>query len=110
MEQNIHFLTALAFLPDYSDLPEVVSVSGTLNHFIAFFTLFILFERSYPTLTCKHRILYLVIYAFFIEIVQYFLPTRAAEFYDIIIDSLAVLSAYFILPYLKKLKIFSFLL
>jgi len=97
-------------LPDYSDLPELVSVSGTLNHFIAFFTLFILYERSYPKLTCKHRIFMLIIYAFFIEIVQYFLPTRAAEFYDIIIDSLGVLSAYFLLPHLRKLKTFSFLL
>ncbi|MEA3522709.1 MAG: VanZ family protein [Campylobacterota bacterium] len=85
-------------------------MSGTLNHFLAFFTLFILLERSYPNLTCKNRIFILITYAFFIEIVQYFLPTRAAEFYDILIDSLAVLVAYFILPYLRKLKIFSFLL
>jgi len=102
--------TTLAFLPDYSDLPEVVSVSGVLNHFIAFFTLYILFERSYPQLTCKERIFLLLIYAVFIEAVQYFLPTRAAEIMDVIVDTLGILSAYFLLPILKKRKTFAFLI
>jgi len=104
------FTTTLAFLPDYSDLPEVVSISGIFNHFVAFFTLYILFERAYPQLTCKERILFLLIYAVFIECVQYFLPTRAAEIIDVIVDTVGILSAYFLLPLLKKRKAFAFLI
>jgi VanZ family protein len=94
----------LAFLPNYSNLPEIVSVSGVINHFLAFFTLYILFSYAYPTLTCKRRITLLIIYAFFIEIVQYFLPTRAAEFMDIVVDSVGIFVAF----YLQKRKIVSF--
>jgi VanZ family protein len=83
-------------LPDYSNLPEAVSISGIINHFIAFFVLFLLFKYSYPKLTCKRRIYLLIAYAFFIETVQYFLPTRAAEFLDIAVDMLGIYTAYFI--------------
>ena len=87
----------MAFLPDYSGLPEVVSISGIINHFIAFFVLFLLFKYSYPNLTCKQRIYLLIAYAFFIEIVQYFLPTRVAELLDIVVDVLGIYTAYFLL-------------
>ncbi len=29
-------IAAIAFLPNYDNLPEVVSISGIINHFVAF--------------------------------------------------------------------------
>ncbi len=75
----------------------MISISGVINHFLAFFVLFLLFKKAYPNLTCKKKILLLILYAIFIEIVQYFLPTRAAEFLDIVVDISGIFTAYFLL-------------
>lgn len=94
-------ITTLAFLPNYDNLPEIVSLSDILNHTIAFFVLYLLMEYAYFTTKTLKKLSFFLIYATFIEVVQYFLPTRCADFYDIIADMVGVLLALFLL---KKIK------
>jgi len=88
-------ITILAFLPDYTPLPDVVRISDKLNHLVAFLFLSILLFKSYNLLKSEVAIL-LIIYAFFIEIVQWFLPTRYFSFLDIIADSFGIFFLFLI--------------
>jgi VanZ family protein len=85
----------------------VVSLSDKFNHFIAFFTLYLLFERAHESFTCKMRIVLLLLYALLIELIQYFLPTRSAEVLDVIVDFIGIITAYALLPVIKKQNIFA---
>lgn len=78
-------ITALAFLPDYSALPPVVSVSDLANHAAAFVVLYILYARSFPHTPARIAAT-LILYGTFIEGVQSLLPTRFASFGDIAAD------------------------
>lgn len=98
-------ISALAFAPDYSGLPPAVSLSDTLNHFAAFVTLYLLFERAHPAFTCKLRAALLALYAVFIEIVQHFLPTRSAELLDVAVDLSAIALSYLALRMLRFLHV-----
>ena len=69
------------------------------NHFIAFFTLFILFAFSFANLTTIKRFALLLLYAVFIEFVQYFLPYRECSFLDIIADFIGMVGGYVVLKY-----------
>lgn len=96
MRTKILFFTALcsisvlAVLPDYSGLPEVISISDILNHSAAFCTLFILHRLSYTHTSTLTTVLLLFIYAVLIELVQSFLPTREASLSDILADLLGI--------------------
>jgi len=95
-------ITILAFLPDYNALPPIVSFSDLLNHTIAFVVLFILTTQAYPTVQTKQAVFPLVLYAFFIEAVQYYLPTRFASWSDIGADGAGLLLGYVILLLLRR--------
>ncbi len=95
-------ITVLAFLPNYNTLPDALSFSDILNHFIAFATLALLFQYAYPELKNTLQVILLILYAVAIEIVQYFLPTRSADPLDVFFDMLGILLAYAIIS--KKLK------
>lgn len=90
-------ITTLAFLPNYDNLPDVVSFSDILNHALAFFVLYILFEYSDFTQKSTFKFSLFLVYAIFIEVVQYFLPTRCADFYDVVADLSGVMLAYFLI-------------
>lgn len=80
----------LAIVPDYDLLPEVFSLSDKLNHTAAFFVLAGLgygarFKHAY-----RYQIVFLVGYAFFIEAVQYFLPTRFFSLSDVVADAVGI--------------------
>ncbi|MBN2896419.1 MAG: VanZ family protein [Campylobacterales bacterium] len=92
----------MAFLPNYSGLPDAVSLSDTLNHFAAFVTLYLLFERAHHELTCKLRAALLALYAVLIEIVQHFLPTRSAELADVAVDLSAIALSYLALRLIRS--------
>ena len=102
-------ITILAFLPDYDSLPPIVSFSDLLNHTIAFTVLYILARQSFPALHIKYSVIALTAYAFFIEAVQYYLPTRFASWSDIGADVTGLFIGYISmlvfrrLPYTKNL-------
>ncbi|MDD2781125.1 VanZ family protein [Sulfuricurvum sp.] len=82
-------ISVLAFLPDYNDLPRIVSLSDLLNHAVAFSVLSILYTFAYSH-TPKRITLTLIAYGVLIEVVQAFLPTRYPSFEDIIADSVGI--------------------
>jgi VanZ family protein len=88
-------ISAIAFLPNYDKLPEVVSISGVINHFVAFLVLAFFLNNGYK-LSVKNAFLLLFTYGFFIEAVQYFLPNRCFELLDLVVDMNGV-GAFYIL-------------
>lgn len=92
----------MAFVPNYNALPDFVSFSDLLNHAVAFCVLFILMQVAYSEHSHKERIILLLIYAIFIEAVQYFLPHRFASVSDIIADSVGLSIGYLLRGVTKK--------
>ena len=96
-------ITILAFLPDYDALPPIVSFSDLLNHTIAFTVLYILARQAFPTLRITYTVIALTTYAFFIEAVQYYLPTRFASWSDIGADVVGLIIGYISMLFLSRL-------
>jgi VanZ family protein len=92
----------LAVLPNYNALPDFLSFSDLINHTAAFALLFLLFERAFPHLNTDERFVLLFLFAFSIEVVQYFLPSRAASISDIAADGAGMLVAFLLIPLLRK--------
>jgi len=97
-------ITTLAFLPDYDALPPIVSFSDLLNHTVAFFTLYLLMYLAHPKLQAIHSTTLLLIYGIFIELVQYFLPTRVASWSDVVADSFGLILGFIIITLYSKIK------
>lgn len=95
-------VTILAFLPNYDALPPFVSFSDLLNHAFAFSVLYILLTKAHPALSAMQVVLPLLLYAVWIETVQYFLPTRYAAWSDIAADSVGLLIAYLLIFLFRK--------
>ncbi|MDD5051248.1 MAG: VanZ family protein [Sulfuricurvum sp.] len=94
-------ISFLAFLPDYSGLPPIVSISDKINHATAFLVLFILYRNAFKH-TFKRIVFSLIAYAVFIEAVQFFLPTRSASVEDIFADSIGLLIGMFLVRWIEK--------
>ncbi|WP_345973435.1 VanZ family protein [Sulfurimonas diazotrophicus] len=86
-------VTLLAFIPTYEPLPEIVSFSDILNHFAAFFTLYMLHLFAYPAFSWRRRSALLLGYGVLIEAVQAFLPNRYASLSDVAVDAAALTAA-----------------
>jgi VanZ family protein len=97
-------ITLLAFIPTYAPLPEIVSFSDILNHFAAFFTLYLLHAAAYPRVSAKARCAFLFGYGLFLETVQYFLPARQASAEDIAVDAAGILTALFLHRLYRRFK------
>lgn len=82
-------ISFISFLPNYSSLPPVVAISSVLNHMICFFILAGFLHVSFK-LKVQIKILILLTYGLFIESVQYFLPNRFFDFFDIVINIFGV--------------------
>ncbi len=95
----------LAFIPDYSALPSVLSFSDLLNHLIAFSILFLLLKGAYPSLAVNNIFALLFAYAFGIEVLQYLLPTRSAALSDIGADAAGLLTGYLLMILFNKASI-----
>ncbi|RUM61550.1 MAG: VanZ family protein [Sulfurimonas sp.] len=93
-------ISFLAFLPNYDDLPDVVSFSDTFNHAAAFFVLTLLCRFAFPALQPKIHVFLMLLYGLFIEAVQHFLPTRYGDPFDVLVDIIGIALAYAII--LKK--------
>ena len=71
-----------------------------LLHFSAFLTLTFFMDLSIKKslLFNKAALIFLIFYALLIELVQYFLPYRSAEFFDFISDLLGILVYLYFAP------------
>ncbi|MBN2869594.1 MAG: VanZ family protein [Campylobacterales bacterium] len=95
-------ITILAFLPDYSALPPVVSYSDLANHTVAFTVLFLLYAYAY-THPRKRIFISLLAYGVWIETVQAFLPTRYASAEDILADMVGLVIGLGVVKGLEKI-------
>ena len=74
-----------------------------LLHFVAFLILTFFMDLSIkkPLLLSKAALILLILYAFLIELVQYFLSYRSAEVFDFILDLLGILVYLYFAPKIK---------
>ena len=74
-----------------------------LLHFVAFLILTFFMDLSIkkPLLLSKAALILLILYAFLIELVQYFLSYRSAEVFDFISDLLGILVYLYFAPKIK---------
>ena len=74
-----------------------------LLHFSAFLILTFFMDLSIkkPLLFSKAALIFLILYAFLIELVQYFLSYRSAEVFDFISDLLGILVYLYFAPKIK---------
>ena len=72
-------------------------------HFVAFLILTFFMDLSIkkPLLLSKAALILLILYAFLIELVQYFLSYRSAEVFDFISDLLGILVYLYFAPKIK---------
>lgn len=94
-------ISVLAFLPDYSTLPPLVSVSDLLNHGVAFTVLTLLYRFSY-THSLQRVFSSLFGYALLIECIQAFLPTRCASLEDVVADSVGLFVGIVLSNWIKR--------
>ena len=98
------FLFLLLFISYASVTPMEGGASvpyiDKLLHFSAFLILTLFMDLSIKNalLFNKIAIIFLILYAFLIELVQYFLPYRSAEVFDFISDLLGVLAYLYFAP------------
>ena len=92
------FISYSAFTP--SDTDGSIANLDKLMHFSAFFILSLLLDLSLKSdlMVNKFFLFFLVTYAGFIEIIQYFLPYRSAEILDFIFDLLGILVYLYFAP------------
>ena len=98
------FLFLLLFISYASVTPTEGGASvpyiDKLLHFSAFLilTLFMDLSINKPLLLNKIALIFLILYASLIELVQYFLPYRSAEVFDFVSDLLGILVYLYFAP------------
>jgi VanZ family protein len=70
-----------------------------LNHFFAFLVLYILLSLSFINMKMKIKVVFLLIFALHIEVIQYFTPSRSSSFADIVADIIGIFAGVFIYKY-----------
>lgn len=89
------FFSALIIIEYLATTSKSIKVVESMwdksNHFIAFFTLYILLSLSYKELSTISKVTLLLLYGLQIELVQKFLPYRDFSFLDILADSVGIL-------------------
>lgn len=84
-------LIAIEYLATTTREIEVVSgMWDKSNHFIAFFTLYILLSFSYPKMKLFMKVFYLMLFAIHIEILQHFIEGRFFSLMDVVADSIGI--------------------
>lgn len=90
-------------------IPVVENSWDKLNHFIAFFVLYILLSLSYPRfLTTLGKVVVLLLFAIQIEIIQYFIPNRYFSFLDIVADGIGILIGIVFYKWLINSRLISY--
>ncbi len=97
------FIIAIEFLATTTVQIEVVeSMWDKSNHFIAFFTLYILMSLSFHRLSVLQKVLWLMLFAIQIEVVQYFIEGRYFSLLDIVSDSIGILIGVLVFKITKR--------
>ena len=81
--------------------PNVPALSDKAHHILAFIVLGLLLRLAYK-INYWHGLLFLVGFGVFIEISQYFTPTRVAESKDVIADLIGAFIGFKLYKYLHK--------
>ncbi len=83
----------LALVPSSNLLFLDFGLGDKFNHFMAFFILSLLLNRSSSSYEKRSRnVIALILFGIFIEIVQYFVAYRSASIYDIFADILGIIA------------------
>ncbi len=85
-------------------IPIVESMWDKANHFIAFFTLFILLTLAYSSLNTLAKFLLLLAFGMQIEIVQSFIDGREFSLLDVVADSIGIIIGIFAWSIFTKLR------
>lgn len=92
------YLTIILYLAVTPQEVEVIKNSwDKLNHFAAFFVLYILLYFTFRKLDIFYKSLISFAFGFFIESVQYFLPNREFSLFDILADIIGIILAILVL-------------
>mgnify|MGYP001284424115 CR=1 FL=1 len=99
----------LAENPYFTPIPShLYTFASMINHFIAYFFVSILGLYLYMRNQNFQKILYgLFFLSIFLEVLQFIVPRRAFEIYDVLTNFSAVLLAYYLIKifqFLKKYK------
>ncbi len=107
--KTLFYLTATAILYLAITNDSFCIIEGRyedkVNHFFAFFTLSLLLNRSSSTYNARMRnVTALLVFAVFIEFLQYFIPYRCASVGDVIADLGGILTFQFLLTLYRYTK------
>ena len=81
----------LALMPNGIKLvTSKFNASGAIEHMLAFVVLYILLHLAYRKSGVIQKVAWLLIFAIQLEIIQYFVPTRTVNVWDIVADMLGV--------------------
>ena len=96
----------LALNPYYAPMPKhLYTLASTINHFIAYFYVAMLGLCLYVRSRYFQKIVYLIFFlSIFLEVLQFIVPRRAFEIYDISANFAGVLVAYCLLKIYKIWK------
>ncbi|MBV5321092.1 MAG: VanZ family protein [Sulfuricurvum sp.] len=92
----------LALTPQHIKI--VASFWDKQNHFIAFFTLYVLLSLAYKHLSTRLKVILLLLVGFQIEITQYFIPNRFFSLMDIVADCIGIVIGIGIYKLITKIK------
>lgn len=87
---------------------EIETIKHTwdkLNHILAFITLYMILSFAYKNLNTNLKFILLLFFGIFIEIVQYFIPSRDFSFYDIVAYFIGVFIGYLLYKFTLILKL-----
>lgn len=105
---KISFFTALfgiEYLALTSQHIEIVeSFWDKQNHFVAFFTLYVLLSMAYTHLSIRAKSALLFLVGCQIEITQYFIPERSFSLMDVVADSVGIMIGIAIYRLISKIK------
>ena len=93
---------AVTMYLSFAPVSNVGSDSDKVNHILAFIVFAVLFEYVYRLNKIHISIITGLVFGVFIEFVQYFLPYRSCDFFDVLADISGILIGFFIGIYLKK--------
>ncbi len=100
-------LVSIEFLATTTiDIEVVEAMWDKSNHFIAFFTLYILLSLAFTNMSVFMKSFYLLLFAIQIEVVQSFIDGRYFSLMDIVADSIGIILGFlaykFIYPIAKN--------
>lgn len=86
---TLGIITILASIPVQNDLSQPFEHTDKVKHFAAFFVMAGLYAHSFKTGPFA-MFFYLFLFGVLIEGVQYFLPYRSADVYDLVADAAGI--------------------